>query len=133
TWNAAALAAGLVNVASTALPLSPITVPIAAGVVPATYTGTLTVTNGNSCASTGNAFTVTINPLPTITPAATAAAVCFSAAAQTSTLTYGAVTNAPTNYTIDWNAAANAAGLVDVGSTALPASPITINVAAGVV
>ncbi|TAL60858.1 MAG: PKD domain-containing protein [Bacteroidetes bacterium] len=132
TWNAAALAAGLVNVGSTALPASPITVPIAAGVAAGTYTGTLFVTNGNGCASTGNAFTLTINPLPTIAPAATAAAVCFSAGAQSSTLTYGATTGAPTNYTIDWNAAANAAGLVDVGSTALPVSPITVPVAAGV-
>ena len=133
TWNAAALAAGLVNVGSTALPASPITVPIAAGVVAGTYTGTLVVTNGNGCASTGNAFTLTINPLPTITSAATAASVCFNASAQNSSLTYSATTNSPTNYTITWNAAALAAGLVNVGSTALPASPITVPIAAGVV
>jgi DNA-binding CsgD family transcriptional regulator len=66
TWDGTALAAGLVNVSSTLLPASPITIPVAAGVAAATYNGTLIVSNA-SCSNTGNAFTLTINPLPTIT------------------------------------------------------------------
>ena len=133
TWNAAALAAGLVNVSSTALPATPITFSIAASVAAATYTGTLAVTNANGCSSTGNSFTITVLGLPTITSSASAAARCTSGSAQTSTLSYSATTNTPTLYTITWNAAALAAGLTDVGSTALPATPITFSIAAGVV
>ena len=132
SWNSAAQTAGLQNVSSTALPLSPITVPVAANVAAGTYTGTLTVTNGNSCASTGNSFTITINALPTITTSATAAGVCISTSAQSSSLSYSATTNTPTNYTITWNSAAQTAGLQNVSSTTLPASPITIPVAANV-
>src|SRR5205823_1645773 len=115
------------------LPASPITINVAAGVVAGTYTGTLYVTNGNGCASLGNAFTLTIKIGRASSREAISTAVGASAAAHTSTLTYGAVTNAPTNCTIRYNAAASAGGFVDFGSAALPASPITINVAAGVV
>jgi|GEM_PF-1798939 len=132
TWNAAALAAGFVNLGSTALPATPMTLPIAANVAAGTYTGTVTVTNASGCASAGNSFTVTINPLPTITTAATAATRCFSSSAQNSTLTYSATTNSPTTYTVTWNAAALAAGLVNLSSTALPATPITFSIAANV-
>ncbi len=38
--------------------------------------------------------------------------------AQTTTLAYTATTNSPTSYSIDWDAAANAAGLADQGNTA---------------
>jgi len=61
---------------------------------------------------------VTVNPLPTITTTGTAAAVCFSTSAQTTTMPYNATTNSPTSYSIDWNAAANTAGLADQVSTA---------------
>lgn len=133
TWDAAALLAGLVNVGFTALPASPMSVPIAGGVAAGTYNGTITVRNAAGCTSTGYAFTVTIRPTPGITASATAANRCFSSSAQTSTLTYSATTNSPTHYTITWNAAALAAGLVNVSSTPLPASPITFPIAAGVV
>ncbi|MBL0356921.1 MAG: hypothetical protein IPP72_08520 [Chitinophagaceae bacterium] len=132
TWNAAALTAGLVNVGSTALPASPIPVPVAANVAVGTYTGTLNVTNAAGCSNTGNSFTITINALPTITTSATATAKCFSSSGQTSTLSYSATTNSPTNYSITWNAAALSAGLVNVSSTALPASQVTFPIAAGV-
>jgi hypothetical protein len=95
---------------------------------------TLTLTTvGGSCGTTNVNKSITINPKPTITPAATAVSKCFNAGAQNTTLTYSVVTNAPTNYTIIWNAAAIAAGLVNVVSTALPASPIIVPIAAGVV
>jgi hypothetical protein len=132
TWNAAALAAGLTNVSSTALPASTIPIPVAAGVAAGTYTGTITVTNVAGCASAGNNFTLTINPLPTITTDASSTTRCFNTGFQNSALGYSATTNTPTHYTITWNAAALAAGLTNVGSTALPASPIYVPIAGGV-
>lgn len=94
-------------------------------------TYSVTVTDNNSCTNTASTV-VTIDALPTITASASAAAVCYSAGAQNSTLTYSATTNSPTNYTITWDAAALAAGLQNLGSTALPASPVTVPIAAGV-
>ncbi len=63
------------------------------------------------------AAVVTINPLPTITTTGTTTAVCFNAASQTTLLNYSASTNSPTSYSIDWNNAANTAGLADQGNT----------------
>ncbi len=132
TWDAAALAAGLANVPFSALPANPISIAIPAGLAAATYNGTLTVRNAAGCESAGHAFTLTINPLPTITASANAAGICYSTSAQSSTLAYSATGNAPTHYTLTWSAAAQAAGLTNVASTPLPASPISFPVSAGV-
>ena len=90
------------------------------------YVVTLTI---NGCTNTQN-VTLTINPLPTITPAGTAASRCFSASVQTTTLSYSNATANPTTYSINYNAAANTAGFVDVTDAPLPATPIIINIAA---
>jgi hypothetical protein len=45
------------------------------------------------------------------------ATACYSASAQTATLAYTASTGSPTSYSIDWNAAANTAGLSNQAST----------------
>lgn len=66
--------------------------------------------------ATSNTITMTVNPLPTITTSGTASA-CFSSSAQTTNLIYTATTNIPNAYSIDWNTAANTAGLADQGST----------------
>ncbi len=77
---------------------------------------------------------------PTVTPVASILPVCFSASAQTTTMPYSASTNSPTSYSIDWNAAANTAGLLDQVVTAhtfvgaggiMPNVAIQGNVAAG--
>ncbi len=65
--------------------------------------------------------TITLGTNPTIKQGTT-----------TATLPYTAVTNTPTTYSIDWNAAANTAGLTDVTNAALPESPISITVPAGI-
>src|SRR5258707_11311625 len=57
--------------------------------------------------------------LDTISP------VCSGTAS--STLPYSATTCSPHQYTIDWDATANTAGLSDVELTALPLTPIPIN------
>ncbi len=89
-------------------------ISIPAGTTAGTYTGTMTITNGNGCTGT-KTITLTVNPLPTITTAATPAvvtAVCQSASAQTTAMVYTATTGSPTSYSIDW------ATLTDQGSTA---------------
>ncbi|HVN59277.1 MAG TPA: PKD domain-containing protein [Bacteroidales bacterium] len=121
-WNAAANAAGLADQGNTAFAFlagggNLNTIAITAATPAGTYSGTMTITNGNSCTNT-KAVTITINPLPTITTTGTINALCYSAGAQTATLAYTATTNSPTSYSIDWNAAANAAGLADQGNTA---------------
>ncbi len=77
---------------------------------------------------------------PTVTPVSSILPVCFSASAQTTTMPYSAATNSPTAYSIDWNAAANTAGLLDQDVTAhtfvgaggiMPNVSIQANVAAG--
>ncbi|MBL0356953.1 MAG: hypothetical protein IPP72_08695 [Chitinophagaceae bacterium] len=85
-------------------------------------------TGGGAATLSGNgtngALLVALRPCtatPTITTASTpqpAAAVCFSGSSQNTTLAYTATTNSPTAYSIDWNAAANTAGLTDQASTA---------------
>jgi hypothetical protein len=102
----------------------------------ATYTDAALVTNDKidviltssltcvtSATATSNLVTMTVNPLPTITAGAIPG-VCSGTT--NSTLPYSAVTGSPDKYSIDWDATANAAGLADVASTALPASPISI-------
>jgi hypothetical protein len=86
---------------------------------------------GSPLTVSSNTITMTVNPVPTITSSATATSVCFNTAAQNSTLNYSTATNAPISYSIVWNAAAISAGLVNVSSAALPASPIIISVPAG--
>ncbi|MFC0779595.1 beta strand repeat-containing protein, partial [Flavobacterium sp. HJSW_4] len=132
TWNASPTNT-FAPVSNVSLPASPITIPIPANTAAGTYTGTLTVSNANGCVSTANNFTVTVNPLPTITLGATTA-VCTSSVAQSTTLPYTAVTNAPTTYSITWNASPTNT-FAPVSNVSLPASPITIpipaNTAAG--
>ncbi|HEY0040584.1 MAG TPA: lamin tail domain-containing protein, partial [Flavisolibacter sp.] len=67
---------------------------------------------------------------PTITTSSQAATICFSAAAQQTTLSYSSTTNSPTQYSIAWNPTPvnNFAPIVNAG---LPASPITIVVPGG--
>lgn len=131
TWDAAALAAGLVNVNSTPLPASPITIPVGANVAAASYNGTITVTNADGCSSTGASFTLTVNGSPTITPSATAITKCFSSSYQNGALPYSATTGSPTNYSITWDAAALSAGLTNVSNASLAGSPISFPMPAG--
>jgi|GEM_PF-5927412 len=67
-------------------------------------------------ASTGGGGTINLDQVlvrvyyctqPTITASSTAAAVCFSASSQTTTLAYTATTNSPTSYSIAWTGMAN--------------------------
>ncbi|OMQ11259.1 T9SS sorting signal type C domain-containing protein [[Flexibacter] sp. ATCC 35103] len=107
-----------VAVTDAALPASPITIAIPAGVIPGTYTGTLTVKNANGAVSSpGSGFTVTINETPLITTTGAIDAVCSSTSSQNTTLAYSGVSGNPISYFIDWNGPANAASLADQPST----------------
>ncbi|MEI6696386.1 MAG: hypothetical protein WCO13_09975, partial [Bacteroidota bacterium] len=64
-----------------------------------------------------NGTDIVINGLPTISTGGTATAVCFSESGQSTSLAYSGTTNSPTTYSIDWDAAANIAGLSDQSST----------------
>lgn len=66
-WNASAEAQGFVDVPPTALPVSPITLTIPGGAIPATYNGDLTLINTTTtCESVLYPITVTINALPVV-------------------------------------------------------------------
>jgi hypothetical protein len=76
----------------------------------------VTVRNANGC-TLDIAQKVTVNPLPTLTTTGSLGQVCRSTVSQHTTLSYSASTNSPTSYSIDWNDAANSAGLTDQGNT----------------
>ena len=82
-------------------------------------------------------ISLTVNTLPTITTSGSFSALCYSTNLQSATLSYSATTYTPTSYSIDWNAAANTAGLSDQSSTAESffgsGGNLTINIASSVV
>jgi len=123
-FDPAAEAQGFVDVVNAALPATPITVVVPGAAIAGTYNATITVRNSlTSCGGPGSAFTITINPNPTITLGANPV-VCSGTT--TALLTYGATTGSPDRYSIDFNAAAEAQGFVDVVNAVLPATPINI-------
>jgi hypothetical protein len=64
-WDAPAITAGFTNVTDAALPPGTLTVAVPAGATPNTYTGNITVKNGNGCLSTGAPFSVIVDDKPT--------------------------------------------------------------------
>jgi len=128
-WNATP-ANTFAAVIDAALNASPISIAVPAGTAAGTYTGTITVKNANSCTSSpGVAFSVVVNPLPTIT-LGTVVPVCATSLSQNTTLQYTGTTNSPTAYSIVWNASP-ANSFVAVTNAALTASPISIAIPAG--
>lgn len=109
SWNAAAQSAGLANVPNTALPVSPMVLPVAANVASGIYTGSVYVTNANGCLSTAKSFTLTVNSAPSA-PTGSASQV-FCSGATVSNL-------AATGTGILWYAAASG-GSALAGSTPL--------------
>ncbi|MET3028404.1 T9SS sorting signal type C domain-containing protein [Flavobacterium sp. UW10123] len=117
------------TITDASLTANSINIAVPAGTAAGTYTGTLTVKNANSCVSAPSNFTLTVNPLPSIT-LGTANAVCFSTGVQTASLSYSAATNSPTSYSIVWNASP-ANNFLAVTDAVLTSSPISISVPAG--
>jgi fibronectin-binding autotransporter adhesin len=72
TFDAAAHTAGFLDIAFTSLPATPISLVVPSAPAAGTYTGTITVRNSaTGCGSSGTTFTITINPIPTVSSSAT--------------------------------------------------------------
>ncbi|HYG18385.1 MAG TPA: hypothetical protein VD816_05620, partial [Ohtaekwangia sp.] len=125
-YNAAAEAQGFTDIVNAALPASPIGLAVPGGAADGVYNATITVRNSvTGCVSGASPLTITVNPGPTITLGSNPA-VCIGST--TADLTYSATTNSPNQYSIDFNAAAEAQGFADITNAALPANPIVINI-----
>ncbi len=84
------------------------------------------------CWSSGaGSLAVTVVPIPNISLGSTPS-ICTSSSSQSVAFSYTNPQGSPTHYVIDWNAAANTAGLSDVPMTALPASPIYVTAPANI-
>ena len=114
-WNAVP-ANTFVGVTDASITASPLTISIPANTAANTYTGTISVKNANTCVSPGTTFTVSVFDKPVMS-GINIQSLCSSASIQYPLLTFSSVTNSPTSYSIDWNPAANAAGLADQGLT----------------
>ena len=100
------------------------------GTVAPTVTTTYTITTtstGTGCSGTAQVTVNVITP-PSIVLGANPT-VCQSTT--TAPLPYSSPVGSPDQYSIDYNAAANAAGFADFGFIALPGSPIILTVPAG--
>ncbi len=87
-------------------------------------------TNVGTCGPGNSVFTSpnqTIVALPTITKGANPSGCPFTSAG----LSYSATTGTPNQYSIDYDAAANTAGFVDVVNAILPATPIPMAIPGG--
>jgi len=105
-----------VGVTDASITASPLTISIPANTAANTYTGTISVKNANGCVSPGTTFTVSVVNKPVMS-GISIQSLCSSASIQYPLLTFSSVANSPTSYSIDWNPAANAAGLPDQGVT----------------
>ncbi len=72
-------------------------------------------------------ISISVNPSPTLTLGANPSA-SFSSSPQTLLLDYSASTNSPVLYNLDFDSAANGAGLVDVNGGTLNAAPSSISI-----
>jgi hypothetical protein len=81
-------------------------------------TVTVNYTNSDGCsAATPASFSTSVTGTPKITTNGIVSAVCQSASAQVTTLTYSGAANSATSYSIDWDNSANTAGLTDQDNT----------------
>ncbi|WKL49906.1 T9SS sorting signal type C domain-containing protein [Flavobacterium pectinovorum] len=110
-------------VTDAALPASPIKINVPGGTAEGTYTGTLTVKNASGVSSAGSLFTVTVNPLPTITTNGEITPVFTSTSSQTTSLAYTAVTGNPTEYSVKWNVISTNSPIQNQGLTPFTAAP----------
>ena len=83
------------------------------------------VQSGSCPALYSTSFSMTVNPTLTITLGLNPS-ICSGVTS--ALLTYSATTGSPSAFSIDFDAAANTAGLGDIPGWGLPASPISINV-----
>ncbi|MCX6192017.1 MAG: hypothetical protein NT109_07015, partial [Flavobacteriia bacterium] len=127
-FNATANAAGIADIVNANITSSPLVFNIPNNVSPAVYNGVLTVTNSNTSISSIN-YNITVsvvgNPTMSITNSPT---VCQGITS--SSLIFTATSNSPNQYSIDYDATANAASFVDIVNQALAGSPVPLAIPA---
>lgn len=90
-------------VTDAALPSSPITITVPAAAIAGTYTGTLTVKDGNGVSSSGSVFSVNIAEIPTITLTESSYTICQNYDNDYNLeLPYSGTTGDPVTYSIVW-------------------------------
>jgi hypothetical protein len=100
------------------------------GIIPTVATDyTVIAQNSFGCTASASTGVVTINPLPTIT--LTSSALLIAAGNTTGTLTYSGTTNGADTYSIDFDAAANAQGFVDVNNLPFSGGTLGVTIPAG--
>jgi len=106
------------NVTDAALPASPITITVPLGTYKGIYTGTLTVKNaGGTVSSPGSVFSINVDYMPSIITSGIINEVETSTSSQNASLPFDGTVGEAISYSIDWDAAANAALLTDQLST----------------
>ncbi len=92
TWNAAALAAGLINSTNINLPSSSISISVPAGIAAGTYTATIVVSNSVTfSSSTAQTIMVTVNDKPVVAAVTGTTTVCKSSTVQLASAPTGGV------------------------------------------
>ena len=133
TWSAAATGQGFTNVINGPLPANPtpITLVVPAAAAPATYTGTITVTNSYGCSTTApQNFTVTINPIPVVNQPASQV-VCNGGT--TAAVNFTSPTVGPGTIVFYWSHTASGIGLANNGTGNIPSFTAINNTNAPVV
>ena len=126
-WDTAAVTAGLINQTDTSFAFVATggtlnTIAIPANFPAGTYTGILTVKNGSNCVSFKNNFTVTVNPIPTVTNSPLTQTICSGGSSTLVTLTSGVA-----GTTFAWTATATAgvSGFTASGTSTIPVQTIS--------
>ncbi|NOU17155.1 MAG: T9SS type A sorting domain-containing protein [Bacteroidales bacterium] len=124
-FDAVANNAGISDVNNATLSSNQISISLLNNLAVGTYNGTLMVRKSSAgCVSGSYNISVTVNAKPTIT-LGTMPSVCFGIT--TANLPYSTTTGTPNTYSIDFDVAANNAGISDVANTSLPSSQIPIS------
>jgi uncharacterized repeat protein (TIGR01451 family) len=115
---------GFVDVTNATLGSSPIQITVPAGAAAGIFNATVVVNNTTAgCNGTPQAFQVIVNATPTITMGANPS-VCKGISS--ATLPYSALSAGATQYSINFDATAEAQGFVDVVDATITSSPISI-------
>lgn len=129
-FDAVAMGEGFANVTYTALTPGSVSIAVPATAAPGVYNATITIKNSSTtCSPAPYSFTVTIDSIPTINLAATVYNVCQGATI--ADVTYLGTEGSPNQYKLTFDAAAKSEGFTDVPFTALPNSPITVDIPFG--
>ena len=123
-WDVSAEGDGFVDSVNANYNGTSLTIVLPSGAQATTYDGTLTVIDTIGNCSDSEPFSLTMNPIPDITLSGLDD-ICLGES--TTDLVYTGTANGPDRYAIDWNTAAETAGLSDIAFTPLTASPTLLS------